>query len=126
MSLSTIDQSTGNATVISGNVNDKVGNLAALTTTDKSSCVGAVNEVKSGLINKIINQPTTVTFDENGKGSFTSPAGYSPLVASLDPTWITTVHYENGVFFVIAHKTYDPTVFIKSTTVTYNLFLYFC
>lgn len=49
MSLSTIDQSTGNATVISGNVNDKVGNLAALTTTDKSSAVGAINEVKSGL-----------------------------------------------------------------------------
>lgn len=50
MSLSTIDQSTGNATVISGNVNDKVGNLSALTTIDKSSCVGAINEVKSGLI----------------------------------------------------------------------------
>jgi hypothetical protein len=30
-----------------------VGNLNALTTTDKSSCVGAINELKSGLINLI-------------------------------------------------------------------------
>lgn len=61
MSLSTIDQSTGNATVISGNVNDKVGNLGALTTTDKSSAVGAINEVKSGLTKQVTNSVTLPT-----------------------------------------------------------------
>ena len=66
MSLSTIDQSTGNATVISGNVNDKVGNLAALTTTDKSSCEGAINEVKDGLTGEVVSIATGVTLYKQG------------------------------------------------------------
>jgi hypothetical protein len=95
-----------------------------LETTSKT-VVGAVNELKSGLINMIINQPTEVTFDTDGKGTFTAPTGYSPLVACLDQTWFTTIHFENGAFYVMAHATNDPTVLIKSTTVTYNWFLYF-
>ena len=47
MSVSIIDQSTGNPTQVSGNANDKVGNLSVLSTTDKSSAVAAINEVKS-------------------------------------------------------------------------------
>lgn len=77
MSLSTIDQSTGNPTVISGNVNDKVGNLAALTTTDKSSCVGAINEVNSGL-----NKAYTFNIDLTDKSLGTNytvdlPSGFT-------------------------------------------------
>ena len=50
MSLNIVDKSTGELIRIAGNADDsKIGNLADLTTTDKSSCVGAINEVKSGL-----------------------------------------------------------------------------
>ena len=52
MSVSIIDQSTGNPTQVSGNANDKVGNLSALSTTDKSSAVGAINEVNSAVSTK--------------------------------------------------------------------------
>lgn len=83
-----------------------------------------LDTLKSGKTG-IINQPTVVTFDEYGKGTFTVPTGYSPLIASLDSLWITTIHFENGQFYLIAHGTYDPTDFIKSATVTYNWFLYF-
>ena len=38
-----------------------VGNLNALTTTDKSSLVGAVNEVKSGLTVDVLLEPTLAT-----------------------------------------------------------------
>ena len=49
MSVSIIDQSTGNPTQVSGNANDKVGNLSSLITTDKSSAVAAINEVENEL-----------------------------------------------------------------------------
>ena len=51
MSMNIVDQTTGDLTPIAGNATDKVGNLNALTTTDKNSIVGAINEVKSGLTN---------------------------------------------------------------------------
>lgn len=92
---------------------------------DLATVGGELSAVKNGLIYMIINQPTVVTFDEYGKGTFTTPTGYNPLLASLDPTWITTMHYENGTFYVIAHNVTDPTVLIQSTTVTYAWFLYF-
>ena len=47
--MNLVDQTTGDLTPIAGNATDKVGDLDALTTTDKSSCVGAINEVNSGL-----------------------------------------------------------------------------
>lgn len=51
MSVNIVNQTTGELTQVAGNATDKVGNLNALITTDKSSCVGAINEVKSGLTN---------------------------------------------------------------------------
>ena len=54
MSVSIIDQSTGNPTQVSGNANDKVGNLSALSTTDKSSAVGAINEVNNKFTFKLL------------------------------------------------------------------------
>lgn len=49
MSLNIVNKTTGDLTQVAGNATDKVGNLNALNTTDKSSCVGAINEVASGL-----------------------------------------------------------------------------
>lgn len=45
MSLNIVDQTTGDLDPVAGNATDKVGNLSALTTTDKTSVVGGVNEV---------------------------------------------------------------------------------
>lgn len=45
MSVNIVNQTTGDLTQVAGNATDKVGNLSSLTTTDKSSCVGAINEV---------------------------------------------------------------------------------
>lgn len=42
-------------------VDNPVGNLNALTTTDKSSCVGAINEVNEGLTNLIKYVDVTIT-----------------------------------------------------------------
>lgn len=50
MSLNIVNQTTGDLTPIAGNATDKVGDLSALTTTDKSSAVAAINEVNGGLI----------------------------------------------------------------------------
>lgn len=52
MSVNLVDKNTGALTRVAGNADDSgIGNLAALTTTDKSSLVGAVNEVNNGLTN---------------------------------------------------------------------------
>lgn len=45
MSMNLVNKTTGDLTPIAGNATDKVGDLSALTTTDKSSVVGAINEV---------------------------------------------------------------------------------
>ena len=42
----------------SDTISDKIGNLDALTTTDKSSCVGAINEV-NGVINALNSRVMT-------------------------------------------------------------------
>ena len=81
MSVNAVDKTTGNTTPLAGNVNDKVGNLASLTTSTKSTAVaainelnstkqaktdsgltttaktvvGAINELKSGLIDRVLN-----------------------------------------------------------------------
>lgn len=92
---------------------------------DLATVGGELATLKSSLTNLIINQITEVTFDENGRGTFTIPEGYNPLIASLDEAWVSTVHYNNGHFYVTAHSTVDPTVLIESTTVTYYWFLFF-
>ena len=51
------------ASAISTMSNSSIGNLSALTTTDKTSLVGAVNEVKSGLTNLISDMPVKVVKD---------------------------------------------------------------
>lgn len=47
MSLNLVNKTTGDLEKVAGNATDKVGNLSSLTTTDKSSAVGAINEVNS-------------------------------------------------------------------------------
>ena len=51
MSVNAVDKTPGNTTPLAGNVNDKVGNLASLTTSAKSTAVAAINELKRGLTN---------------------------------------------------------------------------
>jgi len=51
-----------------------VGNMAALTTTDKSSLVGAVNELKSGLTNLIKVYHANSTTDSVGDFTFSVPS----------------------------------------------------
>ena len=53
MSANIVNQTTGDLTPIAGNATDKVGNLNALTTTDKSSAVAGINEVSDGLTRMI-------------------------------------------------------------------------
>lgn len=59
MSVSIVDQSTGNTSKIAGNINDKIGNLSSLITTDKSSVVAAINELGGG-VNEIRNSLTSL------------------------------------------------------------------
>ena len=47
MSVNIVNKTTGDLTRVAGNATDKVGNLNALTTTDKTSIVGAINEVNN-------------------------------------------------------------------------------
>lgn len=51
MSVNIVNQTTGELTQVAGNATDKVGNLSAATTTDKSSVVAMVNELNSALAN---------------------------------------------------------------------------
>lgn len=83
-----------------------------------------LSSLKNGLT-ILINEITAVTFDENGVGTFAVPEGYTPLIACLDEAWFTAMHYNNGHFYVTAHSTTDPTVLIKSATITYYFFIYF-
>ena len=61
MSVNIVNKTTGDLTRVAGNATDKVGNLDALTTTDKSSCVGAINELfyRGGGIGNLSNLTTT-------------------------------------------------------------------
>lgn len=47
MSVNIVNQTTGDLTQVAGNATDKVGNLSAATTTDKSSVVAMINEVNA-------------------------------------------------------------------------------
>lgn len=49
MSLNLVNKTTGDLEKVAGNETDKVGNLSALPTTDKSSVVAAINEVNGKL-----------------------------------------------------------------------------
>ena len=63
MSLNLVNKTTGDLEKVAGNATDKVGNLSALTTTDKSSVVAAINEVdwKAGTFgNYIITDATDI------------------------------------------------------------------
>jgi hypothetical protein len=51
MSVNIVNQTTGDLTQVAGNATDKVGNLSAATTTDKSSVVAMVNEVNGFFVN---------------------------------------------------------------------------
>ena len=97
-----------------------VGNLSNLTTTDKSSCVSAINEVKSGLNDLIIAIPLSVAFDADGIGTFNTPIGYTPLMAYLDGNWKTDLYYMEGTWIIRASFWNDPTSFIKSSTHTFG------
>ena len=54
MSVNIVNKTTGDLTRVAGNATDKVGNLNALTTTDKTSIVGGVNEI-NGKVKDVSN-----------------------------------------------------------------------
>lgn len=69
MSLNIVNKTTGALSQVAGNADDSgIGNLNSLTTTDKSSLVNAVNELKSGSINdhnKIVLNEWDSAYSEN-------------------------------------------------------------
>lgn len=69
------------ATAIGNMSATSVGNLAALQTTDKTSLVGAVNEVKNGLTGIVKTATETITTNANGWIIF--PEGRHVLLATI-------------------------------------------
>ena len=63
-----------------------IGNMSALTTTDKTSLVGAINEVKSGLIN-VARIPTT-----SPESAITSVAGGTNYTYTATSDGFLAVH----------------------------------
>ena len=64
MSVNIVNKTTGDLTRVAGNATDKVGNLNALTTTDKTSIVGGVNEINAK-IGDYIDISSNVTVDSH-------------------------------------------------------------
>lgn len=59
-----------------------VGNLDALTTTDKSSCVGAINELNNAIVVSRVTVSSAIEVPTTNITSFTLPAtksGYKPI-----------------------------------------------
>lgn len=81
------------ATAIGNMSATSVGNLAALQTTDKTSLVGAVNEVKSGLI-KSLTTNIELTTDADGNASSGSMSVLHPgkniLAVILNYNYLTS------------------------------------
>lgn len=73
-----------------------VGNLNALTTTDKSSCVGAINELKSGLITPSANYLLLGSAAIDGSNLVTVSLGDNNI-NDYDFLWIGTSYYGWGV-----------------------------
>ena len=105
---------TDDQTIIGGiNENkDKVGDLSQLTTTDKSSLVGAVNEVNSG---KMANNKTLFVYSNVNGESVNVPAGGwadSPLtptvIAGYKPLCFMNVFTSSPANLVIASYSADP------------------
>lgn len=65
MSMNLVDKTTGDLTPVAGNATDKVGNLSAATTTDKSSVVGAINEVNANMVKCSLVQCETTAIQAN-------------------------------------------------------------
>lgn len=91
------------ATAISSMSATSVGNLAALTTTDKTSLVAAVNELKSGLTNAENSIITpSCGYTKLGSGAID---GANPVVVSLgnnnildyDVLYLCVSYYESGI-----------------------------
>jgi hypothetical protein len=70
MSVNIVNQTTGDLTQVAGNATDKVGNLSAATTTDKSSVVAMVNELNSaafsGSFSDLSNKPSINSVELSG------------------------------------------------------------
>lgn len=71
MSLNIVNKTTGALSQVAGNADDSgIGNLNSLTTTDKSSLVNAVNELKSGLTKHAITFTANTGYTIEDQGSY--------------------------------------------------------
>lgn len=82
---------------------------------------GELASLRSGLTNLVINQPTSVTFDADGTGTFNAPTGYTPIMAYIDENWKADIYYMNGTWIIRARAWNDPTSLIKSTTQAFGI-----
>lgn len=99
MSLNIVNKTTGALSQVAGNADDSgIGNLNSLTTTDKSSLVNAVNELKSGLTGLL----------KRGFFAITCTSGINILsrdTAVLHSGSLPTSDFTSCVFMVINHST---------------------
>ena len=77
---------------------------------------GGLNSLKSAII---IDDNVSVTFDSTGRGTFTTPTGYIPVMAVFDQNWFCSVHFnqdDNNTPFITGHLQTDWTTNIKNYT----------
>ena len=98
-----------------------VGNLSALTTTDKSSLVGAINELKSGLIK---HTTETVSGTTNNSGVLISTIGSGTKVVMCYMDDYMAIPYINGgvwKFVICDSSSTSGIVQKKETAVSVNV-----
>ena len=111
MSVNIVNKTTGDLTRVAGNATDKVGNLNALTTTDKSSCVGAINELfyRGGGIGNLSN--LTTTDKSSCVGAINEVNGFFANLGSFTVNDLNTFFKSSVIAFhqlnPIAHKGYS-------------------
>ena len=109
MSVNIVNKTTGDLTRVAGNATDKVGNLNALTTTDKTSIVGGVNEINKYFVNLgTISGADLSTFVKNACIAFRAlnPKVNKPHNVTL--VWSNNRYTGNFIFF---NDVADVTIF---------------
>lgn len=107
MSLNIVDKTTGDLTPVAGNATDKVGNLSALTTTDKSSAVAAINEVND--FAKSMMAPSTLLTSSDDLNSILTAGVYRTEGTSVPAHVIGNNH----IIWVIKQGTTNYTRYLQ-------------
>ena len=137
MSLNIVNKTTGALSQVAGNADDSgIGNLNSLTTTDKSSLVNAVNELKSGLTNSVKfthkgafigNTTTTITLAPKFRGVLVfaginnattgmyilaeNTSGNSVSIIGVKSTSDFTITYDSGDNITVANGTTQDAIY---------------